>query len=231
MVGNAGRRSTMHMKWSDATLIQAISVCKKWKDVCDRVGLSSKSQRNVYRLRKRALELGLNIAQFKWKKTYDRQDLQKAVKNSFSYRQVLLKLGLSCEGSAYPFIKKAIQICNFDTSHFLGRRINKNKKSHFEYKAEEILIKGSKLSSIQIKNFLFRKGLKKPICEMCGTEIWMGRPVPTELDHINGINDDSRFENLRIVCRNCGGQLLTFCRGSKGLREGAGTGIQAKLKP
>lgn len=32
------------------------------------------------------------------------------------------------------------------------------------------------------------------------------------LDHINGINNDNRLENLRIVCPNCNATLDTHCR-------------------
>ena len=31
------------------------------------------------------------------------------------------------------------------------------------------------------------------------------------LDHINGINNDHRLENLRFVCPNCNIQLDTNC--------------------
>lgn len=31
------------------------------------------------------------------------------------------------------------------------------------------------------------------------------------LDHINGVHDDNRFENLRIVCPNCAATLDTHC--------------------
>lgn len=39
---------------------------------------------------------------------------------------------------------------------------------------------------------------------------WQGKPMPLILDHINGINNDNRLENLRFVCSNCDSQLPTY---------------------
>ncbi len=37
-----------------------------------------------------------------------------------------------------------------------------------------------------------------------------GRPIPLELDHINGRRDDNRLDNLRILCPNCHAQTETY---------------------
>lgn len=40
--------------------------------------------------------------------------------------------------------------------------------------------------------------------------IWNGRPLVLQLEHINGVGDDNRLENLAIICPNCHTQTNTF---------------------
>jgi hypothetical protein len=39
----------------------------------------------------------------------------------------------------------------------------------------------------------------------------MGKKMSLILDHINGVYNDNRIENLRIVCPNCNATLPTHC--------------------
>lgn len=47
-------------------------------------------------------------------------------------------------------------------------------------------------------------------CEICLIKDWNGSQITFELDHINGIRDDNRLENLRFLCPNCHSQTDTF---------------------
>jgi hypothetical protein len=63
----------------------------------------------------------------------------------------------------------------------------------------------------ELKDRLYKTGLKKRECELCEQdETWRGKRMSLILDHINGVNDDHRLENLRIVCPNCNATLDTF---------------------
>lgn len=70
-------------------------------------------------------------------------------------------------------------------------------------------------------------------CSVCGSlPIWQGKPMPLILDHINGVNNDHRLENLRFVCPNCNTQLPTFCsKNLKFQRDMAGTEDARGLGP
>ena len=65
-------------------------------------------------------------------------------------------------------------------------------------------------SSSALKKRLIATG-RELKCESCGlgTE-WNGKPITLQLDHINGIGDDNRKENLRFLCPNCHSQTDTY---------------------
>ena len=77
---------------------------------------------------------------------------------------------------------------------------------------EDVLSAGSDLQRGKLKQRLYNAGIKQRECELCGQgEEWHGRRMSLILDHINGIADDNRLENLQIVCPNCAATLDTHC--------------------
>ena len=66
-----------------------------------------------------------------------------------------------------------------------------------------------KTARYHLKNRLLRVGVLKRECAICGITEWQGKPLAFDLDHINGINNDNRLENLRILCPNCHSQTET----------------------
>lgn len=133
-------------------------------------------------------------------------ELKDAVRASQSLRQVIFRLKLIPAGGNYEHVKRIIGEMNLDTSHFTGKLWNKGKIIPREplIALKDILIKESGFQSYKLKNRLFKEGLKKPICEICG---WCKKSpdgrTPLELDHMNGNRHDNRIENLRILCPNC----------------------------
>jgi len=49
-----------------------------------------------------------------------------------------------------------------------------------------------------------------PQCLICNLSEWMNKPIPLEMDHIDGDATNNRPKNLRMLCRNCHGQTDTF---------------------
>ncbi len=57
---------------------------------------------------------------------------------------------------------------------------------------------------------LLQEGLLSNRCEACGLTEWRGKPLSIQIDHVNGIANDNRLENLRMLCPNCHSQTETF---------------------
>lgn len=63
---------------------------------------------------------------------------------------------------------------------------------------------------INIKRRLLRAGILENRCDECGISEWHGQALSIQLDHINGVRDDFRLENLRMLCPNCHSQTHTY---------------------
>lgn len=55
-------------------------------------------------------------------------------------------------------------------------------------------------------------------CEVCGLSVWMNRPIPLELDHIDGHPEHNEKSNLRLICPNCHAQT-PFYKGANARRH------------
>src|ERR1017187_4551886 len=100
-----------------------------------------------------------------------------------------------------------------DTSHFNYRKViadkNKGREINRKFTNEEIFIENWPGSPTSVKK-RYRK-LVNYICVMCGNAgIHNNKPLVLQLDHINGVNNDNRLENLRWLCPNCHTQTDTF---------------------
>ena len=65
-------------------------------------------------------------------------------------------------------------------------------------------------SRVAIKRRLLREGILENRCSECGISEWRGRDLSCHIDHINGVHDDHRLENLRMLCPNCHSQTDTY---------------------
>lgn len=141
---------------------------------------------------------------------YTLEELTHAVKNHISIRQVLLSLNVSPYGGNYITIKKAIKHFNLDTSHFLGNKQGKGKTFPFKRPIHDYLSNKIPIQSYKLKRRLLKEKILDYECSSCHNTIWLGEPIPLELDHINGHNSDNSLSNLRLLCPNCHAQTDTY---------------------
>lgn len=166
------------------------------------------------------------------KRTYTEEEFISAVTAAFSIRQVLITLGLKPAGGNYALAKRRMKRLNLDTSHFTGQGHLKGKTHNWSPRKPliELLVENSTYTTGSLKRRLIKEGIKESKCEWCNITEWRGIDVSLELDHINGISDDHRLENLRILCPNCHSQTPTYRGRNIGKGESMPTGRAACLK-
>ena len=92
-----------------------------------------------------------------------------------------------------------------------GKKIGKSEYYKQKYPFENIFIENSTYSRHCLKRRILEKELIDYVCDICKIgPIWNEQRMPLLLDHINGINNDNRLNNLRFICSNCDTQLPTY---------------------
>lgn len=226
--------------WTDDDLRAAAAASLSLTQVLLALGFAKTSGSRIP-IRARIEELGLDTSHWgvcsrertqravrhpaKPRRTWSDEDLRRAVSQSRSIAQVLGALGLKVGGGTYVAIQRRIAALELDTSHFKGKGWSKGLKNPVPQRKRplsEILVRDSTYTYTNgLRLRLLKEGLKEYRCEVCGREEWNGKPIPLQLDHINGDRTDHRLENLRIVCPNCHAQTDTWCGKNVG-RVGSG---------
>ncbi len=138
---------------------------------------------------------------------YTKKELQCIVNKSNSYSDVCRFIGITITGYQYKQLKKVLKKFNINIDHF-----DKSKYHQFiEIPLRNILVEHSVYCRKNLKKRLINNNLLENKCNNCGlSNEWNNKPLILQLDHINGISDDNRLENLRLLCPNCHSQTDTF---------------------
>lgn len=143
---------------------------------------------------------------------YNLQQLNEAIKNSKSIRQTLSKLGICEHGGNYATIKRMIKKYNIDTSHFTGKGWNKGQNFGPKRPISDYLSNTRPITSDRLKKRLLKEDYFDYKCYKCHRTLWNEKPIPLELEHINGNHDDNSLSNLTLLCPNCHAQTTTYRR-------------------
>ena len=146
-------------------------------------------------------------------KIYELTDEQfvNLIKNSVNIAEVLFKLGYTIKGNSWGFslVRRRMAELGLACSDFKGKSVLK--ASHEKVVNPDNLFKEhSKHNRTVLRRYILEHKLIPYKCAICGTIEWQGKTLSLELDHINGINDDNRLENLRFLCPNCHSQTCTY---------------------
>lgn len=133
------------------------------------------------------------------------------IANKYSYSDVLRALDLGTRGgSSVDILKRRIDELGCSTEHFSKHK--SEKVLQLRKDLNEVLVENSSyLNTSSLKQRILKAGLLEYKCALCGNEgRWQGKNLVLQLDHINGIHNDHRLDNLRFLCPNCHSQTDTY---------------------
>lgn len=146
-------------------------------------------------------------------KIYEITDEQfvELIKNSINISEVLFKLGYSVKGNSWGFslIRRRMSELGLSFSDFKGKSAISTLQNK-RVNPELLLKENSNHNRTVLRRYILENKLIPYRCAICGTIEWQGKTLSLELDHINGINNDNRLENLRFLCPNCHSQTTTY---------------------
>lgn len=150
-------------------------------------------------------------------KTYNWEEkiLREAIEKSECKSDILRHLNISVKSGNFQTlerycIKYSIDINHLKYSHNRGHKFQESKTN------EELFVENSTSIGKTIKERIIKEKLIKYKCACCKNEgEWMGIKLTLQLDHINGVNNDNRLNNLRFLCPNCHSQTKTYAAKNK----------------
>lgn len=119
-------------------------------------------------------------------------------------------------------IKNIAHSLGYDYKHILDRvRVEHNVFDETTVKEfiDKYCIKDSAVDNSKIIKKIKKFSLLDYQCECGLKDTYNGKHLVLQLDHINGIRNDHRLENLRFLCPNCHSQTDTYCGRNIGKRK------------
>jgi hypothetical protein len=136
-------------------------------------------------------------------------EVRSAFAASRSLADLMRRLGLAPKGGNYRVMKQRLRRLGLDPDQLHGQGWATGVR-HAAVPITELLVAGRWCPNALLKRRLIEEGLFEASCAGCELVEWLGRPIPLELDHINGDRDDNRLDNLRLLCPNCHALTPTY---------------------
>jgi len=148
-------------------------------------------------------------------RTWGETEFIVAVSENVTISGVLRDLGLSTSPGNFKTFKRYCQKLSLDVSHMTGRA--SSFKGNTRSLSDILVVNSDYASNSILKKRLLKAKLFEEKCYECSKDpSWMGKKLTLQLDHINGVPNDNRIGNLRLLCPNCHSQTETYSRKLKG---------------
>lgn len=141
------------------------------------------------------------------------EDLQRLIDGSASLKDLCNKFNINAHNGSIRTLYRRLKEFDFD---FSKMQIN---RSYLQVKRSQDNIEfceHSKTTRSVIRRLVLRNSMIEYKCTKCSNAgVWQDEKLSLHLEHINGINDDNRIENLCFLCPNCHSQTASYAGRNK----------------
>ncbi|MFI8269782.1 HNH endonuclease signature motif containing protein [Streptomyces rubiginosohelvolus] len=206
-------------------LAEAAASSRTLSEALTKLGVDPKSPTRRY-VRDRMRKMGIATQHFEREGArWTKEVLQAAVASSTTMCEVLRHLGVEVVGGQHTHISRRVKALGIDTSHFSAPVRSRDVRRR---RPEDLLVDQSqtlerRIPGERLKRAMIALGAPER-CSLCGTgRMWRDRPLPLEVDHIDGNWRNNRPQNLQLLCPNCHSTTDTYRGRGKGRRASAGS--------
>ncbi|MEU6935505.1 HNH endonuclease signature motif containing protein [Streptomyces rubiginosohelvolus] len=206
-------------------LAEAAASSRTLSEALTKLGVNPKSPTRRY-VRDRMRKMGIATQHFEREGArWTKEVLQAAVASSTTMCEVLRHLGVEVVGGQHTHISRRVKALGIDTSHFSAPVRSRDVRRR---RPEDLLVDQSqtlerRIPGERLKRAMIALGAPER-CSLCGTgRMWRDRPLPLEVDHIDGNWRNNRPQNLQLLCPNCHSTTDTYRGRGKGRRASAGS--------
>ncbi|MEU3005787.1 HNH endonuclease signature motif containing protein [Streptomyces sp. NPDC007020] len=206
-------------------LAEAAASSRTLSEALTKLRVDPKSPTRRY-VRDRMRKMGIATQHFEREGArWTKEVLQAAVASSTTMCEVLRRLGVDVVGGHHTHISRRVKALGIDTSHFSAPVRSRDVRRR---RPEDLLVDQSqtlerRIPGERLKRAMIALGALER-CSLCGTgRMWRDRPLPLEVDHIDGNWRNNRPQNLQLLCPNCHSTTDTYRGRGKGRRASAGS--------